>query len=124
MIDMSCGMGPTYVCGVHKIGNGPQRVYGPTSNIDTAINLRGKPAPRPRPPQPPRSHGARQVASPAQAKPGTMRGMADEQYRAEFGAEVTFLNGGGLHAEGFREGVAGAQGTEEQAGALFVASLS
>jgi arylformamidase len=45
-------------------------------------------------------------------------------YRAEFDAAVTFLNGGGLRAKGFRVDVPGPDVTPDQVGALFVASLS
>jgi arylformamidase len=48
---------------------------------------------------------------------------AEEQYRAEFDAVVTFSNGGGLRAEGFRVDVPNAQVSEEQVAALFTASL-
>jgi arylformamidase len=46
------------------------------------------------------------------------------QYRAEFDAVVTFLNGGGLQAQGFRVDVPTAEATEAEIKALFVASLS
>jgi arylformamidase len=46
------------------------------------------------------------------------------QHRAEFDATVIFLNGGGLHAQGFRVDVPGPDVTEEEITALFVASMS
>jgi kynurenine formamidase len=46
------------------------------------------------------------------------------QYRAEFDAVVTFSNGGGLQAQGFRVDVPHGEVTEAEIGALFVASLS
>jgi kynurenine formamidase len=45
------------------------------------------------------------------------------EYRAQFDAVVTFANGGGLRAEGFRVDVAGPDVTAEEVAALFVASL-
>lgn len=45
------------------------------------------------------------------------------QYRAEFDAAVTFTNGGGLQAKGFRVDVPHSEATEAEIGALFVASL-
>ena len=45
------------------------------------------------------------------------------EYRAQFDAVVTFANGGGLRAEGFRVDVAGPDVTSEEVAALFVASL-
>jgi kynurenine formamidase len=47
----------------------------------------------------------------------------ENQYRAEFDAQVTFSNGGGLRAEGFRVDVPSRDVTEGQVAALFVASL-
>jgi len=47
----------------------------------------------------------------------------DQQHRAVFDAEVTFSNGGGLRAEGFRVDVPSASVTEEQVGQLFLTSL-
>ena len=44
------------------------------------------------------------------------------QYRAEFDAAVTFTNGGGLQAQGFRVDVPHADVTEAEIGALFVAA--
>lgn len=44
-------------------------------------------------------------------------------YRAEFDAEVTFLNGGGLQAQGFRVDVPHGDVTEAEIAALFVTSL-
>ena len=46
------------------------------------------------------------------------------QYRAEFDAVVTFTNGGGLQAQGFRVDVPNADVTEPEIAELFVASLS
>ena len=46
------------------------------------------------------------------------------EYRAEFDAVVTFLNGGSLSASGFRVDVTRQDATPDQIGALFVASLS
>ena len=46
------------------------------------------------------------------------------QYRAEFDAVVTFSNGGGLQAQGFRVDVPHSETTEAEIGALFIASLS
>ena len=46
------------------------------------------------------------------------------QYRAEFNAAVTFGNGGGLQAQGFRVDVPHPDVTEAEIAALFVASLS
>ena len=45
------------------------------------------------------------------------------EYRVQFDAVVTFANGGGLRAEGFRVDVAGPDVTAEEVAALFVASL-
>ncbi|MFE6735236.1 hypothetical protein [Microbacterium sp. NPDC057650] len=44
-------------------------------------------------------------------------------YRAVFDAEVTFSNGGGLQAQGFRVDLPGPDATPELIGELFVASL-
>lgn len=46
-----------------------------------------------------------------------------DQYRAEFDAVVSFSNGGGLQAQGFRVDVPGPDVTEEQVAILFVTSL-
>jgi arylformamidase len=46
------------------------------------------------------------------------------QYRAELDAVVTFTNGGGLQAQGFRVDVPHADVTEAEIAALFVTSLS
>ena len=46
-----------------------------------------------------------------------------DQYRAQFDAEVTFLNGGGLQANGFRLDVPDARITHDQLAALFVREL-
>jgi hypothetical protein len=45
------------------------------------------------------------------------------EYRAEFDAEVTFANGGGLQAQGFRLDVAGADVGEAELAELFVRHL-
>ena len=45
------------------------------------------------------------------------------QYRAEFGAQVTFSNGGGLTAQGFRVDVPHARVSEDEVARLFLASL-
>ncbi len=50
--------------------------------------------------------------------------MNDTQYRAQFDATVTFANGGGLQAEGFRVDVPHADVREQDVAALFVASLN
>jgi arylformamidase len=50
--------------------------------------------------------------------------MSAAQYRAQFDAVVTFANGGGLRAEGFRVDVPGPEVGEQEVAALFVASLS
>ncbi len=46
------------------------------------------------------------------------------QYRAEFDAAVTFLNGGGITATGFRVDVGGPSASESEVAELFIASLS
>ena len=48
---------------------------------------------------------------------------ARAEYRAQFDAVVTFANGGGLRAEGFRVDVPGPGVTSEDVAALFIASL-
>lgn len=45
------------------------------------------------------------------------------EYRASFDADVTFLNGGGIQAQGFRLDVPGRDVTEEQLAELFVRHL-
>lgn len=45
------------------------------------------------------------------------------EYRASFDAEVTFLNGGGLQAQGFRLDVPGGEITEHELAELFVRHL-
>ncbi|GAA4606337.1 kynurenine formamidase [Actinoplanes octamycinicus] len=45
------------------------------------------------------------------------------EYRAVFDATVTFSNGGGLKADGFRVDLPGPDATEQQVGELFLASL-
>lgn len=49
--------------------------------------------------------------------------MIDVQHRAEFDAIVTFSNGGGLSAEGFRIDVPGPDSGEDEVAALFIASM-
>lgn len=46
-----------------------------------------------------------------------------EQWRASFDAEVTFSNGGGLQAQGFRLDIPGRDISDEELGALFVRHL-
>jgi arylformamidase len=46
------------------------------------------------------------------------------QYRAEFDAVVSFLNGGGITATGFRVDVSGPSASEAEVADLFTASLS
>jgi kynurenine formamidase len=50
--------------------------------------------------------------------------MTVTEYRAQFDATVTFANGGGLHADGFRVDVPGPDVTEAEVAALFVGSLN
>jgi arylformamidase len=50
--------------------------------------------------------------------------MNQAEYRAQFDATVTFANGGGLTADGFRVDVPGPDVSDEEVAALFVASLS
>lgn len=45
------------------------------------------------------------------------------QYRAVFDAEVTFSNGGGLQAQGFRVDLPGPEVDEDEVGRLFLTSL-
>ena len=45
------------------------------------------------------------------------------EYRAEFDAEVTFLNGGGLQAQGFKLDVPDPEITQDQLASLFVRQL-
>ena len=45
------------------------------------------------------------------------------QYRAVFDAEVTFSNGGGLQAQGFRVDLPRRDVSPEQVGALFLTAL-
>lgn len=49
--------------------------------------------------------------------------MSDMQYRAVFDAEVSFANGGGLQAEGFRVDVPDEHVSEVEVAILFLASL-
>jgi kynurenine formamidase len=49
--------------------------------------------------------------------------MASTEYRAQFDAIVTFSNGGGLSAQGFRVDVPGPEPPEGEVAALFIASL-
>ncbi|MBV9796253.1 MAG: cyclase family protein [Actinobacteria bacterium] len=50
--------------------------------------------------------------------------MRVTEYRAQFDAVVTFSNGGGLRADGFRVDVPGPGVTEDEVAGLFIASLS
>ena len=50
--------------------------------------------------------------------------MGVAEYRAQFDAIVTFSNGGGLRADGFRVDVPGPEVTEQEVGDLFIASLN
>ena len=50
--------------------------------------------------------------------------MSATEYRAQFNAVVTFSNGGGLRADGFRVDVPGPDVTEQDVASLFIASLS
>jgi arylformamidase len=50
--------------------------------------------------------------------------MNPAEYRAQFDATVTFANGGGLTADGFRVDVPGPDVSDEEVAALFIASLS
>lgn len=52
-----------------------------------------------------------------------MSAPAGKQYRAVFDAEVTFSNGGGLQAQGFRVDLPGPSVSEDEIGRLFVTSL-
>ncbi|RDV44872.1 hypothetical protein DOE76_11175 [Leifsonia sp. ku-ls] len=45
------------------------------------------------------------------------------QYRAVFDAEVTFSNGGGLQAQGFRVDLPGPDVSDDDIGRLFLTSL-
>ncbi|MEU4378940.1 cyclase family protein [Micromonospora echinofusca] len=47
----------------------------------------------------------------------------DDQWRAQFDAEVTFANGGGLRTDGFRLDVPGPDITDDELAALFVRHL-
>jgi arylformamidase len=49
--------------------------------------------------------------------------VASTEYRAQFDATVTFSNGGGLSAQGFRVDVPGPEPAEGDVAALFIASL-
>src|SRR6185437_5863919 len=49
--------------------------------------------------------------------------MSEPEYRAIIDAAVTFSNGGGLTAQGFRVDVPGPDVTHDQVGELFLASL-
>src|SRR3982751_5177495 len=49
--------------------------------------------------------------------------MTTPEYRAQFDARVSFSNGGGLDAEGFRVDVARPDVDENQVAELFIASL-
>ena len=50
--------------------------------------------------------------------------MSATEYRAQFDAVVTFSNGGGLRADGFRVDVPGQDVTEQDVAGLFIASLN
>lgn len=50
--------------------------------------------------------------------------MSATEYRAQFDAVVTFSNGGGLRADGFRVDVPGPDVTEQDVARLFIASLN
>jgi kynurenine formamidase len=50
--------------------------------------------------------------------------MSAIEYRAQFDAVVTFANGGGLRAEGFRVDVPGPDVSERDVAGLFIASLN
>jgi kynurenine formamidase len=50
--------------------------------------------------------------------------MSATEYRAQFDAVVTFSNGGGLRADGFRVDVPGPDVTEQDVASLFIASLN
>jgi arylformamidase len=50
--------------------------------------------------------------------------MGASEYRAQFDAVVTFSNGGGLRADGFRVDVPGPDVTEQEVASLFIASLN
>ena len=50
--------------------------------------------------------------------------MSAIEYRAQFDAVVTFSNGGGLRADGFRVDVPGPDVTEQDVARLFIASLN
>jgi len=50
--------------------------------------------------------------------------MSATEYRAQFDAVVTFSNGGGLRADGFRVDVPGPDVTEQDIAGLFIASLN
>jgi hypothetical protein len=50
--------------------------------------------------------------------------MSATEYRARFDAVVTFANGGGLRADGFRVDVPGPDVTEQDVASLFIASLN
>jgi len=50
--------------------------------------------------------------------------MSACEYRAQFDAVVTFSNGGGLRADGFRVDVPGPDVTEQEVAGLFIASLN
>jgi arylformamidase len=50
--------------------------------------------------------------------------MSATEFRAQFDAVVTFSNGGGLSADGFRVDVPGPDVTEQDVASLFIASLN
>jgi arylformamidase len=63
------------------------------------------------------------LSSRAPAAPTIMHHGPMTQFRAEFDAEVTFLNGGGLQAQGFKLDVPDPEITEDQLASLFVRQL-
>ena len=50
--------------------------------------------------------------------------MGASEFRAQFDAVVTFSNGGGLRADGFRVDVPGPDVTEQDVAILFISSLN
>ena len=49
--------------------------------------------------------------------------MTSDQYRAQFDADITFANGGGLQAQGFRLDIPGPEISDAELAELFVAHL-
>src|SRR5436305_12883690 len=76
----------------------------------------------------------RLVAAPGHTRAGPFRPprdavvnhglMSATEYRAQFDAVVTFSNGGGLRADGFRVDVPGPDVTVQDIAGLFIASLN